>query len=626
MKPDGNIIALLLVYLIYRREKEVLMPYSPEQLIKIAASYEQSTIKSLVVTAKKKDKKKLDPKAKVRNRGTVCVPAEQAKDKKDHFPINDEGQARNALARVQQLSSAPWYKGSLEGLKALVSRKVKAKYPKIDVGGKKKEKKSSIEISDKLFSKYGQEAKAPKGTPGNPYTAEELGNDVIELDDVPPTQPQAKPQQQQQRPQQPANPAIVALQQALDKLGFKGKDGKTLIGRNNQYDGILGPNTQFALDAYKAKNKDRLIYNNGQPMDDGLVQEVVKRDASGQNAGQTPVTFNYEAMSDGLSKAVGYLTRYQEQSKNQSITPQTVTTVKQHITQLQEYVTGVAKAIADKATNGNADEKKQAAELDPIAKKLLADISGDKGWLPYLASFPTATMGTASASSKLERLLNKYAQMPMDPRWVGTTAQQTAPQAQPQAQKQQTPSAQPQAQPQAQQAQPQAQQGQGQPQAQQAQPQAQQQAPARKISDAQVKQWNGWLESESKKTQRMIEGGGSFLGIGGYGGIKDFKDKDNFPGAKLEEFKANFEDNLQRIEKGKASGLEGQLDEEHRNMLFATVSRTKILIKHIDREIQRRERAEDREDYETDHPQQPRSRWNRSPWMNRRSMTPPRIS
>src|ERR1700722_415270 len=76
-----------------------------------------------LAAAKKKKKEKLDPKAKVRNRGTVCVPAENAKDKKDHFPINDEGQARSALSRVEGLTSAPWYNGSLEGLRALVKRK-----------------------------------------------------------------------------------------------------------------------------------------------------------------------------------------------------------------------------------------------------------------------------------------------------------------------------------------------------------------------------------------------------------------------------------------------------------------------------------------------------------------------
>jgi len=86
-----------------------------------------------------KDKPKLDPKAKVRNRGTVCVPASSAKDKKDHFPINSISQGRNALARVHQYSKAPsWYKGSLKGLQDLVSRKVHSKYPSIKSENKKK--------------------------------------------------------------------------------------------------------------------------------------------------------------------------------------------------------------------------------------------------------------------------------------------------------------------------------------------------------------------------------------------------------------------------------------------------------------------------------------------------------
>lgn len=95
---------------------------------------------------KAKDKK-LDPKAKVRNRGTVCVPASEAKDKQDHFPINDEDQARNALARVHQYSKVPsWYNGSLKGLQDLVSRKVHSKYKGIG-----KDKKSSV---DYLLTKY----------------------------------------------------------------------------------------------------------------------------------------------------------------------------------------------------------------------------------------------------------------------------------------------------------------------------------------------------------------------------------------------------------------------------------------------------------------------------------------
>jgi hypothetical protein len=80
--------------------------------------------------------KKLDPKAEVRNRGNVVFPAasKKVKDNKDHFPINNENQARNALSRVAQYSSVPpWYSGSLEELKGAVQSAVKNKYPGIDV-------------------------------------------------------------------------------------------------------------------------------------------------------------------------------------------------------------------------------------------------------------------------------------------------------------------------------------------------------------------------------------------------------------------------------------------------------------------------------------------------------------
>lgn len=100
-----------------------------------------------------KSKPKLDPKAKVRNRGTVCVPASSAKDKKDHFPINSEAQARNALARVHQYSSVPaWYSGSLKSLQELVSRKVHSKYK--GIGKSEKKKSATLEISETLLSKY----------------------------------------------------------------------------------------------------------------------------------------------------------------------------------------------------------------------------------------------------------------------------------------------------------------------------------------------------------------------------------------------------------------------------------------------------------------------------------------
>lgn len=84
-----------------------------------------------------------DPKAKVRNKPDAIFGDKhpKVKDDKDHFPIDTIGRARNALARVQQFSSAPpWWKGSLEELQKAVSRAVKKKYPSINVGGKDKKK------------------------------------------------------------------------------------------------------------------------------------------------------------------------------------------------------------------------------------------------------------------------------------------------------------------------------------------------------------------------------------------------------------------------------------------------------------------------------------------------------
>jgi len=84
-----------------------------------------------------------DPKAKVRNRGKVIFPASsnKVKDSKDHFPINDANQARNALSRVSQYTSVPkWYSGTLNELQKVVCSAVKNAYSDIEVSMKKKSK------------------------------------------------------------------------------------------------------------------------------------------------------------------------------------------------------------------------------------------------------------------------------------------------------------------------------------------------------------------------------------------------------------------------------------------------------------------------------------------------------
>jgi len=87
-----------------------------------------------VEEAKKKKKKKKMTKAQ--KRGTCIFPSSSSKvkDDKDHFPINNVRQARNALARAGQYdSSPPWYKGSLSDLKKAIRNAVKRAYPSIEV-------------------------------------------------------------------------------------------------------------------------------------------------------------------------------------------------------------------------------------------------------------------------------------------------------------------------------------------------------------------------------------------------------------------------------------------------------------------------------------------------------------
>lgn len=203
------------------------MVHTAQQLLVLATQYEDSANQAFIVEAKKKEKKKLDPKAKVRNRGTVCVPASSAKDKKDHFPINSEPQARNALARVHQYSAAPpWYNGSLKSLQELVSRKVHSKYK--GIGKSDKKKSSSLDIDETVLNKYAQTA-IPE------VNFEDLPKAPIPVENLPkaPKYPSISPDVQR------------ALNQALHL--------------NLRPDGQMGPDTQAALEQFKAKYSK--VYN-----------------------------------------------------------------------------------------------------------------------------------------------------------------------------------------------------------------------------------------------------------------------------------------------------------------------------------------------------------------------------
>jgi hypothetical protein len=85
--------------------------------------------------------KKGSSKAKSRTRPNPVFDStsSKVKDNKDHFPLGNVAQARNALARVNQYDKVPdWYDGSLNELKDAVVRAVKKEYPSIEVSHKSK--------------------------------------------------------------------------------------------------------------------------------------------------------------------------------------------------------------------------------------------------------------------------------------------------------------------------------------------------------------------------------------------------------------------------------------------------------------------------------------------------------
>jgi hypothetical protein len=110
-----------------------------KELIKLAdhldqgGHYEESDLVDSIIEkmAAKKEKK---TKSRSRPQPIFESTNPKIKDNKDHFPIDTEARARNALARVNQFEEAPpWYDGSLQSLVTTVTRAVKKSYPDIEV-------------------------------------------------------------------------------------------------------------------------------------------------------------------------------------------------------------------------------------------------------------------------------------------------------------------------------------------------------------------------------------------------------------------------------------------------------------------------------------------------------------
>jgi hypothetical protein len=370
------------------------MSRDANKLLKITCNYEKIGITSLIIEAKKKEKKKLDPKAKVRNRGTVCVPASSAKDKKDHFPINDEGQARNALARVHQYSSVPsWYGGSLKSLQSLVSGKVHSKYPSI--GKSDKKKNSSLDVSEELLNKYAQTTpwSAP-GTQSGLWGEPAAGQPDMSGTGI----------RQPAEPQKAASDPKVRQLQTILRFTYKltGKDGKPLA-----VDGVIGPNTQFALQSYKTE------YGMPQATDAIAMQRVLDTasegrapggyagDAPAASSGQSP---EMNAAGDVISKATAFLQALPAQF--QMGRPKNLNQI---YLQLQQMGGQLAAALP--SLQFNPQQLGQAQQVSQQIGQWLTQIAGQARTAGQHNRRPQQRRPAAPATdSALDKLIAKYGQ------------------------------------------------------------------------------------------------------------------------------------------------------------------------------------------------------------------------
>ena len=96
----------------------------------------QQNIDVIMIEGKKVGKRKLDPKAKVRNKSEPVFPAgsKDVTDSKDHFPLGNKAQAKSALSRVSaEDAGKEWFKGSHSELEKKVRSAVHRKYPGIEM-------------------------------------------------------------------------------------------------------------------------------------------------------------------------------------------------------------------------------------------------------------------------------------------------------------------------------------------------------------------------------------------------------------------------------------------------------------------------------------------------------------
>jgi hypothetical protein len=182
-------------------------------------------------------------------------------------------------------------------------------------------------------------------------------------------------QKQVARQQVKFPPIPKETQEALNALGYKGKDGKPLV-----IDGKLGPNTRFALDQYRAKNKNRIEKLPAGLRDGDALFLMIQRDASGENKIEE---FDHKLVNDELNIVDSFINHLELKKLQNVINDTNVSAFQQLLKQYHDYLYKRHEYIHEtiKDPRSTEQEKQLASSLLQKSTRLFNELNEFKNYL-----------------------------------------------------------------------------------------------------------------------------------------------------------------------------------------------------------------------------------------------------
>lgn len=225
------------------------MSYTAKELLKLASDFDNVATRALAVTAKKKEKKKPDPKDKLLNKDKKDKKSKKKKaseyydgllSKFAQGAVKDPAYAQNLTnGRIQSINAINIQQLTPEQVKEYTNGYLQQAFN--DFQGNLITNEQYTQIVQAGDAKMKQSAPAPTATPTTAPAS------------TSPAPTPAKPAGPAWKPLPKINSEV---QRALNALGFQGKDFKPL-----DPDGTRGPNTDFALASFKNSSKWKNLLN-----------------------------------------------------------------------------------------------------------------------------------------------------------------------------------------------------------------------------------------------------------------------------------------------------------------------------------------------------------------------------